>query len=160
MNTIAHIFFGYFACVIFFGKQIANENMLPIILFSILIDLDHIPGMIRYFKTEKSKRKYIPENVLAQWLRSGLQEPIGILFIIITLGLLWILGVKSIIIPIGIICVFTHWFVDVLTVHTKPLAPFTKAVFSWKFKTKKKRLISELWITFISLIIFLLIYLH
>ena len=158
MNTIAHIFFGYFACILVFGKTIANANMLPIILFSILIDIDHIPGFIKYLRISKEKRKFLPENLLAQWFRSGLQEPVGILFIIITLGLLWLLGVRSIVIPIGIVCVITHWLIDLITVHTKPLAPFSKAVFAWKFKTKKQRFISEVWITIISLIVFLLIY--
>ena len=90
MNTIAHIFFGYIACILVFGEQISNEHVLAIALFSILIDLDHIPGLIKYFKISKNKRKYLPENILAHWFRSGIQEPIGILFIIITLGLLWI----------------------------------------------------------------------
>lgn len=160
MNTLAHTFIGYLSCALVFGKQIANENMLAIILFSILIDIDHIPGLIKYLKTSKDKRKLLPENLLAQWFRSGIQEPIGIIFIIITLGFLWLLGIKSVIIPIGIICVLTHWIVDFLTVHNSPLAPFTNAVFVLKFKTKKERFESELWITAISLILFLIVYLQ
>lgn len=158
MNTIAHIFFGYLSCVLFLGKQISNEHMLAIILFSVLIDIDHISGLIKYLKISKNKRKLLPANLLAQWFRSGLQEPIGIIFIVITLGTLWILGVHNIIIPIGIVCILTHWFVDFLTVQNKPFAPFSDAVFSLKFKTKKQRLQSEIYITLIVFILFLLVY--
>jgi len=140
MNQLAHILIAYVLGSFFFPVQ---EYLLPIAIFSIILDLDHLPGYIIVLK-EKKKRS-VKEYV--ELFRTQVQEPIGIMMILVILGLLYFFGVQDPLLGIAAFCIFLHWLVDFLTVHTRPLDPFNKKIISLFFHTKKQRLWSEIVIT-------------
>ncbi len=157
MNQLAHIFITY--VMLSFVIPNTREYFLPIALFAIVLDFDHVPGYFKMLFMSKSKRKKLKMNDFVRIFRLSIQEPIGIITIELVLGLLYVFGVKSMILLIAMLAIFLHWFIDFLTVHTRPFVPFNNKIVCLFFKTKKQRTKSELIITLISFILFLLVFL-
>jgi hypothetical protein len=153
MNQLAHIFITYSA--LFFLIPNANKYLLPIAIFSIILDLDHVPSYIKVAFMKKKERKKLSTENIVDLMRTPIQEPIGIITLIVIFGLLYIFGVNNYLLFIAGACFAIHWLIDFLTVHTRPFAPLNKKIFCLFFKTKKQRITSEIVITIISGIIFL-----
>jgi hypothetical protein len=155
MNQLAHIFISYIVLNLILPN--AKEYFLPIALFSCILDIDHIPSFIKYFLMPKKTRVKLSMKDHMKLFRSAIQEPIGIITIEAILGLLYLLGVKHILLIIAAVVFLLHWIVDFFTVHTRPLIPFSNLVVGF-FPEKEQRIKSEIIITVISLIIFLIVY--
>jgi len=154
MNTPAHFLINY-VILSFFIPEI-QKYIFPIVVFSMIVDLDHVPGFIKtLFMTKKEKSK-LTVNDYINIFRHSTQEPIGIFLIMLTLSFLYLFGIKSELIIIAIACIFLHWLVDFLTVHTRPFAPISNKVVSLFFHTKKQRMVSEMIISCVFLLLFLI----
>jgi hypothetical protein len=106
----------------------------------------------------KNERKKLQIEDYVDLFRTAVQEPIGILTIVLLLGLLYVFGVTHILITIAIFSILLHWIIDFLTVHTRPFVPINDKIVCLFFKTKKQRLWSEIVITTISFVLFLVVY--
>lgn len=155
MNQLAHIFLTYF--VLSFIIPETQKYLIPIALFSIILDIDHIPG---YFKALFAPKKVIRMKIkeLVNLFRTSLQEPITVITIELIFLILYIYGIRNIILLIAALSILIHWIIDFLTVHTRPFAPINNKIVSLFFHTKKQRIIGEIIITIISLILFLVVY--
>ncbi|MAG08098.1 hypothetical protein CMO89_01385 [Candidatus Woesearchaeota archaeon] len=157
MNQLAHIFITYIILNLFTSE--AKEYFVFIVIFSIILDIDHLPGYFRMLFLDKVERNSMKIKDYVIMFRSILQEPLGILIIEAIIGLLYLFGIRNIILVIAAASIFIHWVIDFLTVHTKPFMPFNDGIFSLFFHTKKQRIISEVIITLISGIIFFVLWL-
>lgn len=142
MNWIVHIIIGYFATSLFL--QNTKELFMLIVVFSIIVDIDHwIPFLRVFLKKEKNLFNYY-KSAEALEMRSVLHEfPATAIFLIIVL-LLYQTALHKEVLLVAAICVPTHYIVDFFTGHTRPLSPFSKKSFflSW-WKTPKQGLIFE-----------------
>jgi len=142
-----------------------KQYLVPIAIFSILVDLDHIPGILVLW----AKRR----NLIKEWkklnlkdlmhiFRSPIQEPLGIIIITLFLATIYetqlYFGFDSLVLKIAIACILLHWLLDFLTVQNRPFAPYSEYTFSVFFKTKKARTINEFVVTSILAVCFLIVY--
>lgn len=153
MNWLVHIVAGYFATAAFIPN--AKELFLPIIIFSVIVDADHFIPFIKIFlkKERKFWNYYKSEKIIE--VRSVLHEfPATIAFLTIILFLFQTTLHKEILL-VAAICVPTHFILDFLTGHTRPLRPFSKKPFflGW-YNTPKQGMIFES----VTTIVFLIIY--
>lgn len=51
MNTISHALAGYAASAVIFGPETAQQYAVPILISSTIMDLDHIPYLVKHFKS-------------------------------------------------------------------------------------------------------------
>jgi len=156
MNQIAHIFLTYF--ILSFIIPETQKYLLPIAIFAIILDIDHVPSYIRMLFISKKTRSKMKLMNYINLFRTAIQEPIGIITIELMLLTFYLFGVKSIYIVIAMFSIVIHWMIDFLTVHTRPFDPINKKVFCLFFKTKKQRFVSEIVITGISAILFVKVY--
>lgn len=138
MNSLAHIFFNFFILHFFVD---VTQFIWPIIIFSIILDIDHIPGLIKYlFFMKKHDKTDTKLHHFTDLFRTAVQEPIGIFIIVAILSTLSWFGVDSILLSISAACLILHWLLDFLTVHTKPFNPVSQkahSLFIHTFKQKK-----------------------
>ena len=156
MNQLAHIFITY--VVLSFIIPETQKYLLPIALFSFILDLDHIPGYITLMRMPKKKRAKLKIKDYVKLFRTIVQEPVGVITIESIFLLLYIFGIKHILLTIAAWSIFLHWVIDFLTVHTQPFNPSNKKIVCFWFNTKKQRIQSEIVITLISFIVFLFVY--
>ena len=162
MNWIIHICLAYF--VLSFIIPDTQKYLLPIALFSIVLDVDHIPGMIQELfmdKKEKAEMIRLPGRHM-RLVRTAVQEPIGILTILFILGLLYFFGVRNILIIIAALAILIHWIIDFLFVTTMPFKPVNRKKSVKLFfskETLKHKIEVRIIITIISIALFLMVYL-
>ena len=115
MNWLNHFLFSISLLFIFLGKIASiNEIIIFTIIFAIFIDLDIL--FKRYLLKEKSK-----DN------RSWIQEPFGLIFIGIPIGLILSFLIKPISFFLVIIPYASHIFLDYISIHNVfPLSPFSR----------------------------------
>ena len=155
MNHLAHILLTYSIISVFFEHS--REYFIPIAVFSIILDIDHIPGMFMVLRMQKEKADRLRIDDFVSLMRTSLQEPIGIVTIITMFSFLYIFGLRHVLLILAGASLLLHWIIDFLTVHTRPLMPLNKKVVSLFFRTKKQRYISELVITALSVVFFILL---
>ena len=156
MFPLTHAFINY--VILSFLIPNTEQYLIPIAFFSMVLDLDHIPGMFRYLRMTKLERKKTPLSEYAQFLRTAIQEPIGIFILLLVLGFLYLAGITSMLLIIAALCFLFHWVVDFLTVQTCPLDPFDKRAVSFLINSKRMRVISEIFIGAASIILFVLVF--
>jgi hypothetical protein len=156
MNQPAHILLTYSALSLIIPQ--AQQYILPIAIFSIILDLDHIPGYIKMLTISKKEKSKLKLEDYVSWFRTPIQEPIGVLTIELILLVLYISGIRSIILEIAALSIAIHWFIDFLMVHTRPFAPIDNRIICLFFQTKKQRILSEAIITSASLVLFIIAY--
>jgi hypothetical protein len=157
MNQLAHIFITY--SLLSFIIPHTQQYLIPIAIFSIILDFDHIPGYLRIMFMSKEERSKRGVEQYVDWFRTSLQEPIGVVAIEVCFLMLFLFGVKDIIMGIAAVAIGLHWLIDLLMVHTRPFVPIDNRIISVVFRTKKQRIYSEAIVTAASLIIFLVVYL-
>ena len=115
MYGLTHFLFAFNLLVIFFGNvALVKEIIIFTFVFAVLLDLDFITRMYLL--------KHEGHN-----LRTLLQEPLGILFIGLPIGLVLSFLFKSYYLPLTIIPFSSHIFLDYVTVHeVYPFLPFSK----------------------------------
>jgi hypothetical protein len=156
MNQLAHVFITY--SILFFVIPDVKEYFLFVAIFATILDLDHLPGYIKLlFMTKKQRRKMKLKDYVG-WFRTAIQEPIGIFTIEVVLFLFYLFGVKSIYLLIAAYSFFIHWLIDFLTVHTRPFDPINKKIISIVFHSGRQRQVSEVVITVLSGIVFLILF--
>lgn len=152
MNSLNHFLTPLIVLLIFFKENSLTEIMIFSLIFGVLIDLDQLIG--------KLLKK--PVHHRSTWI----EEPFGLLFIGIPVGLLLSLVDKSYFFLVTI-PYLSHIILDYLTTHHQsPLAPFSKKEIKLKgFKayphppwyTGKEKGISENYFTILMIIILLVI---
>lgn len=156
MNQLAHIFITYF--VLSFIIPETQKYLFPIALFAIILDFDHMPGYVKMlFISKKEKSKMQLEDYI-NWFRTAIQEPIGMITIELIFLILYLYGLQNIYLLIASLGIAIHWLIDFLTVHTRPFDPIDKRVVSLFFHSNKQRVVSEIIITVVSAIFFLIVY--
>lgn len=155
MNQLTHVFLTYF--ILSFIIPEVHLYFWPIALFSFILDFDHVPSYIlMLFKTKAEKAKMKVKDYVTLF-RTPIQEPIGILTIELMFLLLYFCGLGGTYLLIASLSIFIHWIIDFLTVHTQPFQPIDKRIVCLFFKTGKQRIWSEIVITLISFVLFLLV---
>ncbi len=156
MNMLAHIFITFSVLSLFIPN--AREYFLAIAFFSVILDIDHIPGYVRMALMPKKDRRKISHELYSDMLRSAVQEPIGVLTIELCFLALYMFGQGGVILGIAAASLLIHWLIDFLTVTTRPFAPGNKRQIVLFFRTKKQKMYREIIITSASLILFLISY--
>lgn len=156
MNSLAHIFLTYIA--INFIIPDAKKYLIPIALFAFILDLDHLPGFMKTLLMTKRQKARLRLIDYVNMFRTTLQEPISIITIEILLILLYLFGLNHILIIIAGLSIGLHWLIDFLTVHTRPYAPINNKIVCLFFSTKKQRVVSEIFITAVSILLFAIVY--
>ncbi|MCP6719496.1 MAG: hypothetical protein KJI71_04710 [Patescibacteria group bacterium] len=156
MNPLVHIFLTYFSLSFIIPE--VKGYLIPIAVFSIILDVDHIPGFIKMPFLSKEERGKVKPGHYIGLFRTAIQEPIGIITLELIFLTMYAFGIRNIILLIAALSLIIHWLIDFLTVHTRPLAPINNKAVSLFFHTRKQRIISELVVTSISLILFLAVY--
>lgn len=150
MNPLAHICFNYVVLSIFIPE--INQYIWPLVIFSTFLDLDHIPGAFRMMKMSREQIKKMTMDDHTNMFRRTWQEPLGIVIMEVVLAVLYVAGVDSTIIVIGMASILLHWFIDFVTVHTQPFKPKNKRIVALFFNTAKQRWSSEVILTAIFMI--------
>ncbi|MBU1975669.1 MAG: hypothetical protein KKG59_04665 [Nanoarchaeota archaeon] len=154
MNGIAHFFLTYF--VLSFFVYDLQKFVIPVFILSIILDIDHIPGLIRELKLSTHHWEGLNAIKNTRWVRTGVEEPIGIITIEAILATLLIYGVHHPLIPIAMFCIAFHWLVDFLTVNTAPFTPVSRHIVNLFFKTRRSKVTKEVIITLAGGILFFL----
>jgi membrane-bound metal-dependent hydrolase YbcI (DUF457 family) len=155
MNWVAHMLITY--VVISLIVPNAEHFIIPIFIFSIIVDIDHIPGFIRLARMGSARKSLSPEEY-SRILRTPLQEPLGIIMVLAVIFVLYLYGLDATLFIIAFIGILLHWIIDFLTIHTMPLYPFSDNMHAFFFRTKQQRLYSEIIITLASLVAFIFVY--
>ena len=156
MNQLAHIFITYF--ILSFIIPETQKYLLPIALFAIILDFDHILGYIKMLFISKKEKNRMKLRDYINLFRTPIQEPIGIITIELIFLILYIYIGPNIYFLIASLGILIHWLIDFLTVHTRPFDPLNKHVVSLFFHSKKQRIFSEIIITIVSFVLFLIVY--
>lgn len=155
MNQLAHACITYVVLSFFFT---VSDYLIPIVVFSIILDVDHLPGYMKILFMSKQHKKKLKIEDYVDLFRTTIQEPIGILTIEVLLGLLWLFGLRHEVILIAGASIFLHWLIDFLTVHTRPFDPLNKKMVCLFFNSKTQRVYSEVVITVVSIVVFLFVF--
>lgn len=154
MNILVHFLINY-SILSFFIPNI-KKYIIPVAIFSIILDLDYLPSCLKFLYLSKEKKSNMQINDYVKMFRTAIQEPIGILIINLILAVLYFYSITHILLLIAMFSIIMHWFIDFLTIHTRPLYPVSKKIVCLFFKTKKQRIQSEIIITILSIILFIL----
>lgn len=141
MNSLIHFFLNFLVARTVFG---VGWDYAPIIfVFSIVLDLDHIPYFIHRLN---GLRTFVHIDVSS---RSRFQELYGLaaLSVLSSIGYFFF---NHTILKVIMLCIVLHYMLDFLVGHTRPLYPYSKdEVFLSIFKTWRTRIFVEAFLTFI-----------
>ncbi|MBN1502594.1 metal-dependent hydrolase [Candidatus Woesearchaeota archaeon] len=134
MNTPLHFLINYLVIQLFLKN--ANEYLLPIAFFSMILDLDHI----KYWWVNRKKVKQILFSEGVDFKsRSAAHELIGF-------GLIVLIGVfgflyanDKLLVVIIVSCLCLHILLDFLTGSARPFYPFSGKVVKSPFYIEKWR---------------------
>jgi len=136
MNILFHILFNYSIISLVFGVR--ENDIWVIAIFSILLDIDHIPYII---KNSKSVIRYLH---FGSESRMSSHEIVGLaLFSMLFAAALLILKDRRIV-QIALLCMILHYVVDFLIGKTRPLFPYAKTeVFLHFYSSRRQRFVLE-----------------
>jgi len=141
MNPFVHFFASFLVARTVFG--VGWEYAAIILVFSIILDMDHIPYFFRSFN---GVRTFVHIHVSS---RSRFQELYGltVLSVIASVGYFFF---NHTLLKVIMLCMVMHFMLDFLAGHTRPLYPYSKdEVFLSIFKTFKTRIFVEAFLTII-----------
>jgi hypothetical protein len=139
MNPLIHFFSNFLLARSLFG--IGWEYAPIIFVFSIVLDLDHIPYFFRQFK---GLRTFIHIGVSS---RSRFQELYGLTAISMLASIGYFFFNRTLL-KVIMLCMVLHFTLDFLAGHTRPLYPYSKdEVFLSVFKTFRTRAFVEAFLT-------------
>jgi len=142
MNTILHFLLSFVFVDIIFGN--AKNYILPILLFSVIVDLDHIPYLLKV-KKDLIKKRFGAES------RSIFHELVG-LFVFSLIFCISFFFLPLNLIRIISFCLVIHISIDFLFGTTRPFYPFSnKKIFLGLF-SKRFIYLMDLFLTLILLI--------
>jgi membrane-bound metal-dependent hydrolase YbcI (DUF457 family) len=143
MNIVFHFLFGLLMAELVFGNALAY---LPYILvFSLLVDLDHIPYVLRF-------RRGLMEKKFGSESRSRFHELYGmtVLSIAISAASFFINPKLAGIIALSVIL---HYAVDFVAGNTRPFYPLSGTEVNVGLYPKKFRIVTEAILTAVLVII-------
>lgn len=145
MNSLAHFLINYLILNQFMD---ARKNIVLIFISSVLIDLDHIPYILKNLKNVFKKG-------LNELCRTPLHELIGLALVSVVLLLLSFFINKEPLIIIWL-CFFLHLVVDYMSGATRPFFPFSKfkMVSPLQKVSRLHRIVFEISVTSILLFLF------
>jgi membrane-bound metal-dependent hydrolase YbcI (DUF457 family) len=149
MNGLFHFFLGYAVVQLSLGN--AREFIILILIASVIIDLDHIPYVLR-------TRKGILESGFGEKSRSFMHELPGMLIIsALCLGVYFTLGAE--IAQVAGLSFLLHYAADFAVGRTRPFWPFSDRVLvsPLGITDKKTRLVVEVISTIIGGAVFWLL---
>lgn len=156
MLTPGHFFTAYIVSDMLVPN--ARDYVWQILIFSSLVDLDHLLGVFRLFMMKSADRKNVTMENIVDWCRTSIHEPIGMLVLFVLLGTLWLSGIRTPLIPLAAIGIVVHYIVDFLTVYTRPFDPVDRTMVVIFCDTIKRRFWVELVWTIIAGSLFLMAY--
>lgn len=141
MNPLVHFFANFLLARIVFG--IGWEYAPIILIFSVILDLDHIHYFFSNFKGLKTFTRMDLSS------RSRFQELYGLTIISAFASVAYFL-LNHTLLKVIIICIVLHFMIDFLVGHTRPLYPYSKdEVFLSIFRTLKTRAFIEIFLTMV-----------
>ncbi len=140
MNVIFHFLLSYLAANAIFGN--ASSYLVYIIIFSVLMDFDHIPYIIRAKKDLVHKR-------FGSESRSRFHEIYGLMLVSLAISAF------SVFIDINMVKVIAlslilHYIIDFLTGKTRPFYPLSEKEVFMGIYPQRHRIFSETVLTLIS----------
>ncbi|HBB02618.1 MAG: hypothetical protein US89_C0005G0030 [Candidatus Peregrinibacteria bacterium GW2011_GWF2_38_29] len=142
MNTVSHALIGFAASSIIFGPEIARDNVMPIILASTAMDVDHIFYFIKHIKPviKQAKTGHTTPNLQGIFHRVHSQ----LIFMLLMMVLSFFIDTTL----VRIICfnVFLHMGMDALIdCYYHAFKPFSPNLLSIRiFGDKKMRIIADI----------------
>jgi membrane-bound metal-dependent hydrolase YbcI (DUF457 family) len=149
MNGLFHFFLSYAIIQLSWGY--AREFIVLIFIASVIIDIDHIPYIL------KTKKKLMSEG-FGEESRSFMHELPGVLIVtVLCLGLFLVYGVD--VARVAAISSLLHYAADFAVGRTRPFWPFSDKVLvsPLGITDKKKRIFLEVTSTIIGGVVFWLL---
>ncbi len=139
MNILFHILFNYTIISLVFGIDPDSAYVIPVIIFfSIILDLDHLPYIIKNFKSVIRYLHFGSES------RTRSHELIGLAISSLVFSFALLISPNKYLVQVALMCLILHYLVDYVIGRTRPLYPYNKTeVFLYFFKTRKTRFILE-----------------
>ncbi|MEK6968449.1 MAG: hypothetical protein AABX51_07525 [Nanoarchaeota archaeon] len=136
MNILFHILFNYSIVSLVFG---VNESDIWVIaLFSVILDFDHIPYILKNFKSVVRYLHFGSESRMSSHELIGL----GLFSLLFSVALLVIQDKR--IVQIALMCMVLHYVVDFIIGKTRPLYPYAKTeVFIHFYTSRRQRFVLE-----------------
>lgn len=144
MNVALHFLLNYAILTYLFGDVRAYLSL--ILLFSVLLDLDHLPYMAK-FGRKIIKRKFGPES------RSRFHELYGLTIVSVFLSVLSIFA-DIFVIKIVAFSIILHYAFDFIFGKTRPFYPFSKEEVFTGICPEKLRVPAEIILTGTFAVIF------
>ncbi len=116
MNILLHFLLNFAVADVAFGN--AKEYVLPILFFSIVLDIDHIPYTLR-------TRKEIIRKKFGSECRSRMHELYGMTVVSAGLSAAWFF-VDAAIIKVVALSLVLHYIADFVLGKSRPFYPFSK----------------------------------
>ena len=135
MNIIAHFLFNILVVSQFFDIE---GLILPVLLFSVFLDLDHIPYIVK-------NRGNMLKNMFSPDARTRLHEVYGLFLFSAILAPLYLITSNTIFL-IALLCIVLHILLDFATGKSRPFHPYSSREF-FVIGTRQKRIIAELGFT-------------
>lgn len=146
MQLTSHVAIAYIVYKLVFKDS--NEYLIPFLIATVFIDLDHI------FVLKANKEKLKSLKPMGALSRTRLHELYGLVFFSTIFLLLYF--VDSLLAKVLSLGLILHYILDFLTGETRPFYPYSDEKIQIFFtKNRKGRIILEV-ILFLSLAIFLL----
>jgi len=151
--------FNYFVLWLFIPG--VREYLWPIVFFSVILDIDHIPGFIDILTATRKEKRFMKKRHYIGFVRTALQEPANfVMLAAILIPLYFWLGQPTLVL-VALACLGLHIVLDLLTVHTHPFYPFNRqGVLMFIPKTLKARFTLEAVLTLFFFAAFVWAWLH
>ncbi len=150
MNTLFHFLFSYIVVDLVYGN--AQPYIIPIALASVLIDLDHLPYILRM-------RTRLIDEGLGELSRTFLHETPGLVLVSLILLPLYFILQDQILVRVVILSVLLHYVLDFSAGKSRPFHPFSKLVMTspWVAQELKIKILFEICATIIGGVVFWLL---
>lgn len=150
MNTLFHFLFNYIFIELAFGN--ASQYLLPIIIASTIIDLDHLPYLF-------VQNKNILKNGLGERSRTFMHELLGLFLISLFILILFFFVSDTMLLKVIYMSFILHYVVDFAAGKSRPFHPFTNIVLATPFISQepKKKVLFEIIMTTIAGVLFWLL---
>jgi len=147
MNSLFHFSFSYLIVSLIFGQK---PELIPIIaFFSIALDLDHLPYVIKNFR---SLIRYLRFGSVS---RTRSHEIFGLLIISSIIFFISFFYKNIIILQVILLCIMLHYAIDFMIGYSRPFNPYSnQEVFLKFYSSARQRVLLEMTLTIAGVIAF------
>lgn len=121
MNFLFHLLFNIAVLAAAFGKEVVQENLVLVSLFSIVLDIDHLPYAARNWRRILSEKRFPIE----EGARSRFHELFGVMAFSLAFSLAGLVFPGKWAVLSGA-SVILHLAVDFVLGESRPFYPFSK----------------------------------